>query len=159
MARGNSIIVSSQPRGRFLVGVVKTGETPAPGSVVQIALASGIDDNGLYTFELYNRDADGNNPAGPMIVLLENSDIGKTMTDLYAAGEVCKAYIPLPGDELNMVISNVSGTAPIAPGLMIVDDGTGELIITTGSPEQEPFLLLETITDNAADQLGHCIVC
>jgi len=36
----------------------------------------------------------------------------------------------------------------------MVDDGTGKLIATTGTPESEPFVLLETVTDPTADTLA-----
>lgn len=161
MARGNRIQVKAGDRPREGIARIKTGETLRPGMVCQISLTEGVDDHGLFTLEIYNRDADGNNPQGPYCVILEDGLAG-TMETAYPVGDgvrTCRYWIPQRGDEANLIISNVSGTANIVPGLMIVDDGTGELIATTGSPEQEPFLLLETIVDNAADQWGHCVVC
>ncbi len=83
---------------------------------------------------------------------------GRLATTAYAAGEKCFGYIPLPGDELNLMLQNVSGTATIAIGTtLIVDDTTGTMIATTGSPEIEVAFMLEAVVDIAADQLAWCI--
>lgn len=158
MARGNEILINgTEPKGRMIEGIVKTANTFYPGQIVQIDASTSLV-NGRHTYEVYNRDADGNRPLGPYVVVLSNQNLGKTTSDSYAAGERFFGYCPLPGDELNLLISNVSGTATISKGtLLIVDDGTGEMIVTTGSPESEPAVLLEDITDNAADQLGWCL--
>lgn len=154
MARGNEIIVTANPKGNFLEGIIASGETPKPGTILQIdptvALAGG-----RHTFKLYNRDADGNRPAGPFAVLLPDHLQGKIATTAYAAGDHCFLYCPLPGDELNLLFNNVSGTADdVALGdLFIVDDSTGKIMVTTGSPETEVAVALEALTDPTADAL------
>lgn len=152
MARGNEIIVTSNPRGNFCEGIINTAEKP--GTIMQrdasVALVGG-----RATFVAYNRDADGNRPAGAHWVLLPDHLQGKGPTDAYTAGDRGFLYAPLPGDELNLLFGNAAGTADdIAKGdLMIVDDGTGKIIETTGSPECEVALALEAIVDPTADQL------
>lgn len=159
MARGNCTVVSANPRvDGFTEGYVKSGETHYPGLVVQRDTSVALK-GGRPTFKLYARDADGDHPVGPFYVVTEKlqASVGKTMSDSIAAGDREMVYAPLPGDELNLVISNVSGTATVAAGtLLIPDSGTGELVVTTGSPETEVALLLEDVVDNAADQLGWC---
>lgn len=159
MARGNSIIVTANPRGLMEEGYVAAGETFYPGMIVQqdptVALKSG-----RHTYKLYNRDADGNMPAGAYWVVTERLGAlqGRSMSDSYAAGERCSLYAPYPGDELNLLISNLSGTGDdhTAGEILMVDDGTGELIATTGSPESEVALLLEAVTDPTVDTLAWC---
>lgn len=148
-------IVTRCPRGQAKwEGIIATGETPKPGQIVQIdptvALA-----NGMHTWKIYDRGADGDRPAGPHIVLTEDSLQGKTVEDAYAAGEVACGYVPLPGDYLNLLFKNVAGTADdvLAGDLLIVDDETGKVIVTTGSPEVEVAMALEAITDPTADTL------
>jgi hypothetical protein len=152
MARGNEIIVSANPRGVFLEGIVSG--TPKPGTCMQIKAATEMV-NGRFTYEAYNRDADGNRY--PIIVLLPDNLRGKLATEAYADGDRGFFYCPLPGEELNVLKLDVSGTADdFAIGQqLIVDDGTGKVLGTTGSPEAEPFICLETITDPTTDQLVH----
>lgn len=156
MARGNGIIVSSMPRGVFLEGTIAAGETPKPGTVVQIQDSAGMDASGNFTYEIYNADADGGRPKGPIFILLPDDLQGRLATEAYAAGEHCFVYCPIAGEEYNMLIQNLSGTADdhAFGEMLIIDDSTGLLIATTGSPETEPFKLLEAITDPTADTLA-----
>jgi hypothetical protein len=89
--------------------------------------------------------------------LLPDQLRGKTATDAYAAGERAFGYIPLPGDELNLLIANVGGTATITKGTVLMpDDTTGKWIASTNQ-EIEPAMLLEDVVDVAADVLAWCI--
>lgn len=158
MARGNCILVSA-PRGKFLwEGIIAAGETPKPGQIVQMDPSVDLV-GGRHTWKIYNADADGGRPKGPLIVLLEDSYQGKTVSDAYAAGDRAFGYIPLPGDELNLLLGDVAGTADdhTKGEILIVDDTTGKLVATTGTPETEVAMLLETVTDPAADTLAWCI--
>ena len=155
MAQGNEIVVTAEPRGQFLEGIVSG--TPKPGTVMQVAAAT-EPQSGRFTWEVYNADADGNQRI--IAVLLPDALQGKTATDAYVTGSRCFLYCPLPGELLNMLLQDVAGTGDTyAIGdIFIVDDGTGKLIATTGSPEAEPFVLMETIsTPLAADALELCM--
>lgn len=156
--RGTQIIVSSEPKGKFMEGVIGTGITPKPGVIMQLDISENLQ-GGRHVWELYNRDVDGNMPAGPYIVLIENKLLGRDYDTAYAAGERCFGYVPLPGDELNLMISDVSGTADAHTKgeILMVDDGTGEMIATTGTPESEPAMLLETLAAPTVDTLAWCI--
>jgi hypothetical protein len=139
-------------------GIIATGETPKPGQIVQIQIATAEQGN-RWTWEIYNADADGGRPKGPFIVLCEDLLQGKTTADAYAAGDRAFGYVPLPGDELNLLLLDIAGTADdhTKGEMLIVDDTTGKLIATTGSPETEVAMLLETVTDPTADTLAHCV--
>lgn len=154
MARGNRILIT--PDRAFCVeGIIAAGETPKPGTVVQIQAATALQ-GGRHTWEIYNADADGGRPKGPYIILREDILQGKTTSDAYAAGERCFGFIPLPGCEFNGLLLNLAGTADDHPlgEILIVDDTTGKFIVTTGSPETEPAILLEAVTDPTADTLA-----
>jgi hypothetical protein len=90
--------------------------------------------------------------------LREDDLQGRTSSDAYAAGERCFLFTPRAGDELNLLVANLSGTADdhAVGEMLIVDDGTGLLIATTGTPETEVAILLEAITDPTADTLAWC---
>lgn len=158
MARGNETIVSANPRGVFMEGIIGAGLTPKPGTVMQIQAATALS-GGRHTFELFNADADGGMPKGPIYVLRSNDLVGKTMTDAYAAGERAYLYTPVAGEELNMRLADIAGTGDdhTVGEMLIIDDTTGLLIATTGSPESEPFQLLETVTDPTAETLAWCM--
>lgn len=156
--RGTQVLVSSEPRGKFVEGVIASGITPKPGTIMQIDASVALV-GGRHTWGLYSRDADGNRPKGPYIVLLEDKNRGRTYADAYAAGDRAFGYIPEAGDELNLLLSDVSGTgdAHTKGEILMVDSGTGEMIATTGSPESEPALLLETLSALTEDTHGWCI--
>lgn len=158
MARGNLIVVTADPKGNFLEGVIAAGETPKPGTIMQIDPSVALV-GGRHTWKAYNRDADGDRPVGPFAVLDIDKFQGKSATDAYAAADRCFLYCPLPGDELNLLFGNAAGTGDdIALGdIMMVDDGTGKVVESTGSVETEVAVALEAITDPTADQLLWCM--
>jgi len=154
-----TIILSPEPRGRFL-DVIING-TPKPGVVMQPDL--GVEKvGGKFTYEVANTSADGVNPIGPIAVLLNDELQGKPinstplLTDAYVDGKLGRVYFPLPGDELLMQLQDVAGTGDdhTIGEVLMVDDGTGQLLVTTGV-DCEPFVCLETITDPAADSWAH----
>lgn len=150
---GNEIVVSSEPRGRFTEGIIDG--TPKPGTCMQVKAGVAMV-GGRFTFEVYNRAADGN--LATVWVLREDHLQGKGATDAYVSGSRGFLYAPAHGEELNMRIANIAGTADdhVIGEDLIIDDGTGLLIATTGTPESEPFKLLEAITDPTVDTLALC---
>lgn len=145
MAKGNNIIVSAEPKGVFKEGIIDG--TPLPGTIMQIKAAT-EPVGGRHTWEVANYGADGDQRV--VAVLLEDRLQGKTKDDAYADEDRCFLYFPIAGEELN-VRWFAPGTATsdsVAIGdFGIVDDGTGLLTDTTGSPESEPFQALETVSD------------
>lgn len=149
-----NIILSNQPRGVFLEGIVDG--TPKPGTVMSVVAAT-EPENGAYTWEPWNGAADGERSL--IAVLLEDSLQGKTENDAYVSGDRCFLYVPVAGELLNMLVANISGTSDAfaITDKLIVDDGTGKLIATTGSPEIEPFMVMETKAALTADTLVKCM--
>lgn len=152
MARGNRIVVNADAKGPYEWGFVTTAEKP--GTILQIDPSVALK-AGKHTWVAYNRDADGDRPKGPFAVLVEDLYQGRDATTAIVAGDFAKLYIPMPGDELNLLFGNAAGTGDdIALGdILMVDDGTGKLVETTGTPETEVAVALEAITDPTADQL------
>ena len=148
--KGTRILITSKPRGVF--EDVKISGTPMPGTIMQLAAATEPVAN-VFTFEAYDRTADGNRPQGGIAVLLEKDQEGNTYADAYADADYGRVYYPVMGEELNVLVS-AAGTADddsqAIGALYIVDDGTGYLVATTGSPESEPFVCRETVTDVSA---------
>jgi hypothetical protein len=141
---------------------------------MQIDISEGLDSgSNNWDYEAYNADADGGHPKGPLFVLLPDPQDATwtlnttayegTTTEYiygaYAAGDHCFVYTPMPGEEFNLLLANESGTADIAAGTMLmIDDGTGTLNATAGTPETEPFMLLVDVDgDLAGVVLAHVI--
>ncbi len=163
MAQGNKIIVSANPRGRHLEGKV-TG-TPKPGTVMEIDWSEAKVD-GRFTWEPYGTtSASGIKGVGAdgdrriIAVLLPDKLQGKAATAAYVTGSRCFLYCPVMGEELNMLLEDVAGTGDnhALGDILMVDDGTGKLLATTGDPESEPFVCLEVSTKPVTDQLLHCL--
>lgn len=155
MAKGTEIIVSSEPRGVFKECIVSG--TPKPGTVMQIKAAT-EPVGGAFTYEAYDRAYDA--MPSPIAVLLPDRLQGKLETEAYTSGDRGFLYFPVAGEELNMIIENVAGTADdYAIGdLLEVNDGTGKLqdaSTSTLNNRAAPFTVLETITDPTADYLAH----
>ncbi len=154
--RYGSILVTTDARGRKFGGIISG--TPKPGTVMQIK-SSTEPVNGKYTWEAYAPGADGDNPKGPLVVLLEDYLQGKLITDAYVSGTLGNLYCPLAGDMLLMLLADVAGTTTDSHAigeLLMVDHGTGKLLVTTGV-ESEPFVVMETLTGLSADQLCLCM--
>ena len=149
--KGNSIIVTATPRGVQHEGYIEG--TPKPGTLMQIKAGVAMDGTGRFTWEPYNQAADGDRLL--VAVLLEDSFQGKLATEAYATGDRARFYCPLPGEELNVLKGDVGGTTDdFAVGdKLMIDDGTGKVVLTTGTPESEPFVCLEAVVDPTADVL------
>lgn len=156
--RGNNILVTSEPKGRFISVVLGAGVTPYAGQVLQIDPTQALQ-GGLPTAILATQGTNGNRTKGPLLVLLDDWNQGRPYTFQYSAGTIAKCYIPLAGDELNMLLKDVSGTgdAHTAGEMEMIETGSGKLIATTGSPQSTPFMLMETIAAPVADTWAWCI--
>jgi hypothetical protein len=151
--RGTMIVVSNNPRGRFIEGIIDG--TPKPGVCMQIKAAT-EPVNGRFTWEVFNQSGDG--VRGLVAVLLEDDNQGKGYDDAYVSGTRGRMYCPVAGEELNMRILDIAGTGDdfaIGDRLMI-NDGDGKLV-DNSSGESVPFVGLETVTDPTADHLMHCL--
>lgn len=148
MARGNSIIVSANPRGVHSEGTAS--EAFKPGHLLQVDVSAGLDDNGRPYYELFT----GATGTRCLPTVADIGFQGGTANTAYAAGDRVKVYHPLPGEELNVrVNTGVTTTFDMA---LILETATGVLLATTGSPESEPFACREVLT-SAADDLCHVV--
>lgn len=150
MAKGANIIVTRNPKGTYEEGIIEGALKP--GTLMQMKAAT-ADQSGAFTWQRYQRGTDG--VRSVIAVLLADELQGKTATQAYVDGDRCFLYFPLPGEQLNVLVDDIAGTADdVAIGdIFIADTETGRLIATTGSPESEPFEALEEVTDPTADHL------
>lgn len=152
--RGNTILLSAEPQGRFiegqLVGALK------PGICVEIDPTKEMV-GGRFHYRPYQPGGDGQRAT--IIVLLEDHLQGKGPTEAYADGDRGFMYAPVSSEELNILLANQSGTADAFSlgDRLILEDGTGKGLATTGTPESEPFELAEDVSALTADALAFCI--
>lgn len=139
--KGNEILLNCSNKGIRMEGIVSG--TPSPGTVMEIVPAV-APVNGRHTWRA-TALATGAKQL-PLVVLLEDNLQGKTATDAYVSGKICQLYVPLPGDELNMLVADVGGTAQaIAIGdLYGVKTVTGDLL-PNSSYTSTPFKAMEKL--------------
>jgi hypothetical protein len=157
MALGNKIVVSGEPSGKF-IDVIISG-TPKPGTCMELTSTAPV--NGRHTWQVYQPGTDGEQRL--VAVLTENYLLGGAATTAFATGNRGQVYCPINGEELNVLAKNIGGTATgsgdsFAIGdVLTIDTGTGKVIATTGTPEMEPFVVLETVSEITEDTLVHCM--
>lgn len=165
MAKGLSIVVSADPRGVFLEGIISG--TPKPGTCMQVKAAT-APVGGRFTFEVVSRSSGA---IGPIWVLREDDFQGKVGVsnvaaytggppapgDAYVSGTRGFLYAPVAGEDLNMIVASVSGTADdVAIGdLFGVQTATGKLLANSAFASA-PFQALEVVTDPTADYMLWC---
>lgn len=151
--RGTNIInMSCDPRGRYLEGIID--DTSKPGTCMQITPGSMLN-NGRHHWEHYQAGAD----ADPMIVavLLDDPLQGFPVGTAYVSGSRCFLYVPLPGDELNMLVLGQQGTGS-ADAFTVGErltraNASGKLIKQATAANAAEFVCLEHI-DLPADTDG-----
>lgn len=164
MAKGNEILISAGYVGRRLEGII--AGTPKPGTCM--ALKNVALQSGRATWEPFGTTAASSNNGVAadgdqrlIAVLLPDELQGKAATVAYVTGSRCFLYCPLPGDELNMLFENQSGTGDdtdfVIGDLFMVDDGTGKLLVVDSDAQSEPFAAMETMSDVTADILVHTV--
>lgn len=168
MANGNIVLITPEPKGRFEEGTIIG--TPKPGICVTKKPGTTFGAGGRCEFEPAGTTATAPMGAdGDRIevgVLLDSASPGgiasgpyRDMNTAFASGDRCAVYYPTFGDELNMWLMDNTGTGALEDftvGVkLIIDDGTGKLMQTTGSVESEPFECCELKTDLAADYICH----
>lgn len=159
--KGTRILISSPTRGVY-EDVIVVG-TPKAGTVMEMVPAVEPVGN-IFRYAVYGTQAasgdqfvtaDGNRKV--IAVLLEKDQEGKIYSDAYVTLDRGRVYFPLPGEELNMLVNNQSGTGDsfaIGDELM-VDDGTGGLMAVS-SPEAAPFTVRETVAAITVDTWVRC---
>lgn len=162
MALGNEIIIGEYQQGRRKEGIISG--TPKPGTVVQVQAGTepvGTATGGAFTWEVYNRSGVGASGVPWLVGVLDADWLqGMKATDVYVTAKRCFIYFPLPGDELNMLIGDVTGTGATSDfaigDALTVEDGTGKLIdanVGTSFYVFRPFICMQTYADMVGDTL------
>lgn len=127
--KGSTILINgNQPNGRYVTGILSGVLYPGQ----QLQIKAGVEPiNGNFTYEACS-SAGANQPA---FILLEDESQGVNATTAYADGALAQLYVPISGDELNLLYANIAGTADaFTIGQAIIVNNAGKFIATTGTP-------------------------
>lgn len=158
-ATGNEIVVTPNPLGRFVWGILSG--TPKPGTCMEIVGGTARDSNGNLTYRVYTAGGT-HGERRPILVLDRDKPVGGLATTAYVTGQFVCMYMPLPGEEMNVLKSDISGTGSASDDfdegdMLMLEAGTGKVIKSAanvaGFPESEPFQAVEPIVDPTADTL------
>jgi hypothetical protein len=149
--KGNCILLSSNPKGQFIEGVM--GDTSKPGCCVQVKAATAFS-NGRPTFVAAAPGTDGKQVM--QAILLEDSNQGFGPQTAYVVGTRAIAYVPIAGEEMNVRLGEVAGTGnTYAIGDRVVNDAEDGIYVPAPGTEQDtPFIVQETLTQVAGGTLG-----
>lgn len=151
--KGSKILLTVNPMGRELEGMISG--TPKPGTCMQIVPGT-VAVNGRHTWQFYQPSADGDPRL--VAVLLEDRLQGKGATDAYVDSTRGFLYVPLPGDELNMLVRDISGTGDThtSGDRLQIGHADGKLIAQGTSANAAPFQAMETVAAPTTDILLWC---
>jgi hypothetical protein len=146
----NTIVLTSAPVGRFLEGHLNASVAGLkPGHCVAIDATEDFI-GGKPVVKAY-AGTTGNRAL--IQILLENEMVGKTPEQAIADGQKVRMYCPINGDELLVRVSAAgtgTGDSLAVNDVLILAQG-GTFIKTTGSPQSQPFIVMEAVDDVTAD--------
>lgn len=150
--KGSQILINGvQPNGRFVAGIISG--TPLPGMAMEMVPAT-EPIGGLFTYRAVSSQGVKEN----YFILLEDENQGCNVLTPMISGQVVRLYVPISGDELNLLVESESGTGHhYAIGDNLIVDNNGKFILTTGTPGRTPCTCEETAgAPLSADTLLAC---
>jgi len=153
MSKGNTIILTSEPKGTFQEGFVSG--TPKPGHNMQIKAAV-APVGGRHTWEPATPSGGDGKPC-LIAILTEDALQGKGIEDAYVSGTRCFLYSPAPGEEMNVRVGEAGGTGnALAIGDLLMSDAEDGLFVPNSSGVSTPFQAMEAEVLGADDTLIWC---
>jgi hypothetical protein len=124
--RGNEILLSAEPKGRYVEGIISG--TPLPGSLMEVVPGC-TPVGGRLTYRAYSGSKQPTN-----LILLPDHLEGATATTAYVSGSRGFMYTMLSGDEANLLVGQTAGTgAAVAIGDQLEGEPGGLLIPLAGT--------------------------
>lgn len=119
------------------------GDTSYPGTIMEMTPATPLT-NGRATFR-HSTKTTGS--ARGICVLLEDNPQGFLPGVAYVAGKRGFLYWPEPGEELNLILGDLGGTAgAVTQGDLFGVNSTAGTLIANSSYASAPFQSMETLT-------------
>lgn len=156
MAKGKNIVASGDPQGTFR-DVIISG-TPYPGMIMQMTTTAEVLGKMTYVVRSTTAGSKGeiavycpDELQGAIGVGAALSAGGNALGDIAITGQIGRVYFPAAGEELNLVVGSVAGTADdVAIGDLFGVNNDGKLKANS-SYTSAPFKACETITDPTTD--------
>lgn len=150
--KGSRIRIAGYERGVQKEGIISG--TPKPGTCMEVKATAIV--QGHATWQAFQTQADGK--PNIVAVLTEGDLEGSIYSTAYANGDWGFLYCPVAGEEINVIVLDISGTGDdISVGeLFMIDNPTGKLIANS-SGSSVPFISMEAVTDPTADTLTWCM--
>lgn len=159
MAKGRNVVASGDPQGTFR-DVIISG-TPVPGTILEMTTAPEVQGKQTYGLPARASGAKGviwvycpDELQGAVGVGATLTPGGNAVGDAAVSGTIGRIYAPVMGEDLNLCVASVAGTADdVAIGdLFGVQTATGKLLANS-SFTSAPFQSLEVITDPTTDYM------
>lgn len=139
-ASNNTIILSSNPKGVFDSGVID--DTSKPGTCMEMVTATTFQNGRPH----WRASSDTVGTKRGICVLVEDWLQGKLVSDAFVSGTfIPNLYWPALGEELNLLVANVSGTGSaerVLQGDRLGVSAAGKLILDS-SYATRPFQAME----------------
>jgi hypothetical protein len=148
--KGNTIILSANPQGKFLEGVA--GDTSKPGTIMQIQ-AGTVDASGRKTYIAAAPGTDGLDVQ--LAVMIEDDLQGFGVSQAAVVGTRIRLYVPISGEEMNILAGEIAGTGNsyTIGDKLIVDAESGILVPYAATPQAAVAEAMETLAQVAGSTL------
>lgn len=148
---GAEIILSANPQGKFLEGIISG--TPKPGTCMEVKVTT-TRSSGRLTYQAWSK---ATGAYGMVAVLLADQLQGGTADLAYVSGSRGFLYCPIGGEELNMRVGNAGGTAEDANigDLFAITTTTG-LLIHNSANVFPCFTAIEDVPSAGGEYLLAC---
>lgn len=149
--KGTKIIVAGEPKGEFLEGIISG--TPKPG--VKVTIKAGVlPVGGRHTWEPFGATTGADGDPRLNAILTEDELQGKTSADAYVSATRCFMYVPLSGEDMNVLIEAEAGTG--SANVFTIGErlkcaaGTGQFKQQASSSGYADFVCMEKVTETPA---------
>ena len=158
--KGNTILLSAEPNGRFVEAIVAATFSPLPGLCMEYDLTIAAVGGRFTVQPMYTASGATGDPR-EIMVLLEDRLQGFGVSTAYVAGTYCRLYVPLPGDEMNILASDSVGTSTFTIGerlvVQAVSAHNGKVTPQGTSANPAQFTCMETLQVLTDSTLVFCI--
>jgi hypothetical protein len=153
-ASKKTIILTSPPKGSFGEGYLTVGAKP--GVCIELDPNAAMQ-SGRFGYRPFSGTLASGAAAGVM-VLLEDDEQGFVVGTPYLPNSRCRFYTPAPGEELNVLRLDRTGTgdSQTIGQQLEISAPSGKVIAQTGSGVPY-FQAMESIVNPTSDQLTHVL--
>jgi hypothetical protein len=157
---GNNVVLTPKPLGRYWDGVANQSGM-YPGTGLSVVPSGGIDAGKRLTWGPWSQSTGAQ---GLIAIGDFNGNEGFPYNVAYPSGKRFPIYIPVCGDELNMLLAELAGTTgdpAITLGeILILQTGTGMLVPAatgTAGGTQHQFMAMEALTAALGQEWTHVV--